>query len=99
VAGAQLVGPVADRSLLSHVKPVYPEWAKKDGVEASVTLRFFVLSSGLVKENILVETTSGFRDFDVASVNALIQWQFEPLAGAAEQWGRITFHFRLSDTH
>jgi len=98
VAGAQLAGPVADRQLLSHVTPVYPEWAKKDGVEASVTLRFFVLPNGLVKENVLIEKTSGFSDFDEASKAALLQWQFEPLGGAAEQWGRITFHFRLSDS-
>lgn len=97
VAGAQLAGPVADRALLSHETPVYPEWAKQDGVEASVTLRFFVMSNGLVKENVLVEKTSGFRDFDNSSVAALLQWRFKALPGSAEQWGRITFHFRLSD--
>ncbi len=99
VAGAQLAGPVADRALLSHETPVYPEWAKRDGVEASVTLRFFVLSNGLVKENVLVEKTSGFRDFDNSSVAALLQWRFEALPGSVEQWGRITFHFRLSDSN
>jgi len=99
VAGAQLAGPVADRTLLSHETPVYPEWAKQDGVEASVTLRFFVQSNGLVKENVLVEKTSGFRDFDNSSVAALLQWRFEALPGSAEQWGRITFHFRLSDSN
>lgn len=95
--GAQLAGPVADRPLLSFEKPVYPEWAKRDGVEASVTLRFFVLPNGTVKENILVEKTSGFSDFDNNAKTALLQFQFEPLKGAAEQWGRITFNYRLSD--
>lgn len=97
VAGARLVGPVADRGLVASDTPVYPEWAKREGVEAAVTLYFFVLPDGRVKENILVEKTSGFSDFDDNAVAALRKWRFEALKGAPrEQWGRITFHFRLS---
>lgn len=97
LAGARLVGPVADRGLISSDKPVYPEWAKREGIEATVTLYFFVLPNGRVKENILVEKTSGFGDFDDSAVKALRSWRFEALRGAPrDQWGRITFHFRLS---
>ena len=75
--GARLVGPVADRPLISYNKPIYPEWAK----------------------NILIQKTSGFSDFDNSAINALKTWEFEPLKGGAtgEQWGSITFNFRLSD--
>jgi TonB family protein len=97
LAGAQLVGPVADRPLVSYVVPTYPDWAKRDGVEGSVVLYFFVLPDGRVKENILVERTSGFADFDGGAVEALGQWKFKALPGSGEQWGRITFNFRLSD--
>lgn len=98
LAGAQLVGPVADRALVDYNTPAYPEWAKRDGVEATVTLYFFVLANGRVKENILIEKTSGFQDFDNNAVAALKQWRFEKLpGGTADQWGRITFNFRLSD--
>lgn len=98
LAGAQLVGPVADRALVDYAAPGYPEWAKRDGVEAAVTLYFFVLANGRVKENILIEKTSGFQDFDNNAVAALRNWRFEKLAGGtADQWGRITFNFRLSD--
>lgn len=97
VAGAQLEGPVADRKLLSMTRPVYPEWAKRDGVEGSVTLRFFVLPDGSVKQNILVERASGFSDFDKNAVAALAEWRFEALPGSGEQWGAITFHFRLTN--
>ena len=95
--GARLTGPVADRNLISHRMPQYPEWAKRDGVEASVSLYFIVLPSGEVKENILVQKTSGFSDFDDRAVAALRQWKFEPLSGGktGEQWGSITFNFRL----
>jgi len=96
--GASLVGPVADRPLVSYGKPAYPEWAKNDGVEASVNLYFIVLPNGKVKENILVQKTSGFSDFDMNAIDALQTWLFEPLKGGetGEQWGSITFHFRLS---
>ncbi len=97
--GARLVGPVADRPLISYNKPIYPEWAKNDGVEATVNLYFIVLPNGKVKENILIQKTSGFSDFDNSAIEALRTWEFEPLTGGAtgEQWGSITFNFRLSN--
>ena len=99
LAGAQLSGPVADRPILVHPAPVYPEWAKSDAVEGSVTLHFIVRPDGSIKENILVERTAGFDDFDQSAVTALRVWRFQPLAAGrtGEQWGSITFHFRLRD--
>ena len=99
LAGAQLAGPIADRAVLAHVSPTYPEWAKRDGVEAAVTLYFIVRPDGSVKENILVQKTAGFGDFDESARTALASWRFAPLGGGrtGEQWGTITFHFRLSD--
>ena len=99
LAGANLVGPVADRAVVHYRVPDYPDWAKRDGVEGSVTLYFFVLPDGRVKDNVLVERTSGFSDFDERAVAALLEWKFValPASGASnEQWGRITFNYRLS---
>jgi TonB family protein len=97
LAGANLVGPVADRAVTHYKVPDYPDWAKRDGTEGSVTLYFFVLPDGRVKENVLVESTSGFSDFDDRAVAALLQWKFVALPLSSEQWGRITFNYRLSD--
>jgi len=99
LAGAQLAGPIADRAILHSETPVYPDWAKHDGVEAAVTLYFIVRADGTVKENILVQKTAGFGDFDDNARAALATWRFEPLHGGrtGEQWGTITFHFRLRD--
>ena len=99
LAGAQLAGPIADRAVLAHVTPEYPEWAKRDGVEAAVTLYFVVRPDGSVKENILIQKTAGFGDFDDSARAALAAWRFAPLGGGrtGEQWGTITFHFRLKD--
>ncbi|MDH3197776.1 MAG: TonB family protein [Candidatus Krumholzibacteria bacterium] len=99
LAGALLTGPVADRPLVSYRKPTYPEWAKEEVVEGSVTIYFVVATDGRVKENVMIQKTSGFADFDDNAIQALLTWRFEPLAGGAtgEQWGTITFHYRLSD--
>jgi TonB family protein len=100
LAGATLAGPVADRPLISYRVPRYPDWAKKEGVEGSVELYFVVLPNGKVKENVMVQRTSGFQDFDWRATQAILAWRFEPLddPAAGEQWGTITLHFRLSDT-
>jgi TonB family protein len=97
VAGASLLGPVADRPILRHAVPGYPDWAKHDGVEAAVTLYFVVRADGTVRENVLVQKTAGFEDFDENARGALRSWRFEPLRGGrtGDQWGTITFHFRL----
>jgi TonB family protein len=95
--GAQIMGPVADRPVLSYQLPEYPAWAMREAVEASVTLYFVVMASGQVKDNVLVQKTSGHSDFDRNAQTALRAWRFEALSGAGEQWGTITFHFKLRD--
>ena len=97
--GISLAGEVCDRHLLSHLVPQYPEWAKREGVEVTVRLYFTVLPGGKVKENILIESTSGFDDFDRRARNALATWRFEqlPSGSSKEQWGRIEFKYRLRD--
>jgi TonB family protein len=99
LAGAALAGPIADRPILHYVAPVYPEWAKRDAVEGSVTLYFVVRPDGGVKENVLVQKTAGFEDFDENARAALRTWKFQPLreGRTGEQWGTITFHFRLGE--
>ena len=97
LAGAMLAGPIADRAVLQSTTPVYPEWAKKDGVEGSVTVYFVVRADGSVKENVLVQKTAGFAEFDDNARAAILAWRFEPLRGGrtGEQWGTITFNYRL----
>jgi len=64
LAGAALAGPAADRPIRSYIMPEYPEWAKSEGVEGSVTLGFVVMPDGRVKANVMVHRTSGYEDFD-----------------------------------
>jgi TonB family protein len=95
--GAELAGEIANRPVIEHIMPTYPEWAKGQAVEATVTLYFVVLPDGRVKENIQIQKTAGFSDFDQNAISALSEWRFQALSGGAahEQWGTITFRFRL----
>jgi len=99
LAGAMLMGPVADRPVIQYTTPIYPEWAKRDAVEGSVTLYFVVRPDGSIKENVLVQKTAGFEDFDENARAALKAWRFQALTGGrtGEQWGTITFRFRLRE--
>jgi TonB family protein len=99
VAGAMLAGPIDDRPVVAWTSPVYPEWAKRDAVEGSVTLYFVVRPDGSVTENVLVQKTAGFDDFDENARAALRAWRFAPLGAGrtGDQWGTITFHFRLRE--
>jgi TonB family protein len=106
VAGApggnpQIEGELAARALKRQVNPVYPDWAKKQGVEATVKFRLTVLPNGLLKEDELqLEQTSGYRDLDRVVYEALVQWEFEPLSVTvpqADQSGVVSFAFSLKD--
>lgn len=92
-----LAGPAADRAVVAQVLPSYPEWARREAVEATVRLHFTVLPDGRVREDVRVERTGGAREFDEQAVAAFRQWRFAALPGAdaTGQWGTITFRFRL----
>jgi TonB family protein len=99
LSGASLAGPIADRPVLSYRTPVYPDWAKRELVGGTVTLYFVVRPDGSVKENILVQQTAGFEDFDENARVALRAWKFAPLPNGrtGEQWGTITFRYKLQE--
>lgn len=91
----EIAGPISGRKILKSFLPVYPEWAKRRGVEADVSLRFFVSPDGTVRDKITIEVTSGHLELDKLSMEAIRRWVFAPLEGAGDQWGVVTFRFRL----
>jgi TonB family protein len=94
-------GELAARAVKSQVNPIYPDWAKKQGIEATVKFRLTVLPNGLLKEDDLqLEQTSGYRELDRDVYDALIQWEFQPLdptVTQVDQSGVITFSFNLKN--
>jgi TonB family protein len=97
----QIEGELAARAIKHQVNPEYPEWAKKQGIEAVVRFRLTVLPNGLLREDELqLEQTSGYRELDRVVYDALVQWEFEPLAPGVtqvDQSGVITFSFSLKN--
>lgn len=94
-------GELASRAIKHQVNPAYPEWAKKQGIEATVKFNLTVLPNGLLKEDDLqLEQTSGYRELDRVVYDALIQWEFQPLdpnVAQVDQSGVITFSFNLKN--
>ena len=60
-----------------QVKPRYPESARRAGAQGVTTLRVRVLENGRVGE-VIVDQSAGFRDLDVAAIDAVKKWLFEP---------------------
>ena len=89
-------GQLANRQIISKKVPAFPVWAQHQGVGATISLRFTVMENGKVKENIIVERTSGSREWDRMVIEALRTWQFVALGNLDkrfDQTGVITFQF------
>jgi TonB family protein len=98
---AQIEGQLAGRTIVRQVNPIYPDWAQKQAIEATVKYQITVQPNGLPKEDeIQLVQTSGYRDLDRVVYDALIQWEFTPLAPditQADQSGIVTFSFSLKN--
>jgi TonB family protein len=66
------------------VQPVYPESARKRGVEGWVELAFTVMPNGTV-EDVEVRNASPANVFDDAAVRAIRGWRFEPVERNGEK--------------
>jgi TonB family protein len=91
-----ITGALANREIVKKVIPPFPRWAKKQGVGATISLRFTVMENGTVKENVIIERTSGSLQWDQMVIAALKNWEFVALPGKGlrqDQTGVITFQF------
>ena len=80
-----------------QVKPRYPDSAKRAGAQGVTTLRVRVLETGRVSE-VLVEQSAGFRDLDIAAMDAVKKWLFEPARRGKEAvsvWVLLPVKFEL----
>lgn len=66
------------------VQPVYPESARKRGVEGWVELAFTVMPNGTV-EDVEVRNASPANVFDDAALRAIRGWRFEPVERNGER--------------
>jgi TonB family protein len=80
-----------------QVKPRYPESARRAGAQGVTVLRVRVLENGRVGD-VLVDQSAGFRDLDLAAMDAVKKWLFEPARRGKEAvavWVMLPVKFEL----
>jgi len=90
-----ITGEIAGREILVAKKPIYPRWAQQQGLEAAVTIFFTVRPDGSVKENAVIERSSGNTELDDLAKDALLQFKFARIDGFEDQSGYATFRYML----
>ena len=91
--------PKVDRlpSKISGSQPRYPQWARRNHLEAFVTLRFIVTAQGTV-EDVHVNEIEGDERFGEEAVRVISQWRFSPAIRAGKPvpcwcFQKINFEF------
>ncbi|MCX5777325.1 MAG: energy transducer TonB [Candidatus Firestonebacteria bacterium] len=90
-------GPIASRGILYRAPALYPEWARRKGIEGEIKAQIKVDSNGDVSDTIVIKTC-GFKELDQVVIECMRKWKFSPLpfsANKIDQDGRITFKFNL----
>ncbi len=69
--------PITPPRILYQILPAYPKDALKQGLEGTVLLSLFVSRNGSVQD-VKVEQTSGYEEFDKSAIAAAYSWKFSP---------------------
>ena len=80
-----------------QMKPVYPESARRAGIEGTSLLRFEINEQGMVSK-VTVEKSAGHEELDRAAVAAIQRWRFEPArrgSQAVAVWVTLPIRFEL----
>lgn len=64
---------------LDDMKPEYPLWAKRKGIEGSVAVEFLLTDKGKI-EDIKITESIPEKVFDSAVIESVKQWQYAPAA-------------------
>lgn len=76
--GAVKVGEgIEQPKLIEKVNPIYPEEARKAGIEGLVILRARINEEGLVERILVLKSESSL--LNKAAIDAVKQWKYEPL--------------------
>jgi protein TonB len=78
-------------------EPAYPASAREEGEEGIVILKVRISRSGFPEE-IVLESSSGFRELDRAAIAGIRRWSFIPARRGdepIEAWMQVPIRFRL----
>jgi len=82
--------------IVKRVQPVYPEIARKAGLEGTVWVKIWVGKEGKPRKVVIQKSASDI--FDQSAIDAAKQFVFTPAMmqnGPVDVWVSIPFHFRL----
>jgi protein TonB len=80
-------------------KPVYPEIARRSGMEGAVWVKILVDKTGKPRKVVVIKESGG-GIFNEEAVKAAWKYQFTPAimnSGPVQVWVAIKFNFRLTD--
>ena len=81
------------------MRPVYPESARRAGVQGTTLLRIHIETDGRVSD-VSVARSAGHQALDEAAAEAVRRWRFEPAlnaAGPVSMWAVVPVEFRIGD--
>ena len=58
--------------------PIYPEEARKNGIQGEVQVQILVGTDGLVKEATVISNKTGSKELEKAALDAVYKWKFNP---------------------
>ena len=86
--------------IIKRVPPVYPEFARRTGIQGEVVLEVEVLIDGSIGAiEVLKSLSPGPGGLDEAAINAMRQWEFQParaLGNPVACWIRQSINFTLN---
>ena len=84
---------------IKQVSPVYPDFAKKSGIEGTVILEVEVFETGKVGAiDVLKSLMPGPGGLDEAAIKAVKQWEFQPAKSSGKPiacWVKLPIGFTL----
>lgn len=85
-------------AVVKRVEPVYPELARKAGMEGRVIVKVWIDRKGKVKDVVILKGAT--EVLNEAAIKAAKQWEFTPAMmkhGPVDVWSTLTFNFKLSN--
>ncbi|HNW58506.1 MAG TPA: energy transducer TonB [bacterium] len=83
--------------VIKRIEPVYPELARKAGLEGTVWVKLWVDKEGKVKDVVILKSASEI--FNQPAIDAAKQWIFTPAmmkTGPVSVWISLSFNFKLN---
>lgn len=89
-----ITDPINTFEIKHHI--LYPDWARRRGIESELRIYFRVSSDGAV-DLVEIDRFSGYPQLDMLGVSEVNKWKFAPLGAddKVPQWGSVIIKYVL----